>query len=171
MLLLQHVPQSDADVFSEQFERNARSAVAVARGVLGDYDAAEEAVQEAACRAWRAWSRFDATRPFQPWFLRIVRNAAVNELKRRTRTAPLVAEPPARGPSPADVSVLREHAHEVGRALAALPESHRCALVLRGVHDLEYGAISRMLATPPATVRIHVHRARRRLRAVYASSN
>ena len=171
MLVLQHAPQSDAEIFTEHYARHARSAVAVARGVLGDFEAAEDAVQEAAYRAWRAWPSFDAARAFQPWFLRIVRNAALNELERRRRTAPLGAEPPAREPSPADAVVLRERTHDVGRALATLPESHRTALVLRGVHDLEYDAIAGMLATPQATVRIHVHRARRRLRGLYASSS
>jgi RNA polymerase sigma-70 factor, ECF subfamily len=171
LLLVQHAPNDDAQIFSDHFARHARSAVAVARGVLGDFDAAEEAVQEAAYRAWRAWSRFDTTRAFQPWFMRIVRNAAVNELKRRARTTPLAAEPPAREPSAGDVAVQRERAHEVGRALAALPRSHRTAIVLRGVHDLEYDAIAGMLGTPSATVRIHVHRARRRLRGLYPSSS
>jgi len=171
LLVLQRAPQTDAEIFSEHFTRHARSAVAVARGVLGDFDAAEEAVQEAAYRAWRAWPRFDATRAFQPWFLRIVRNAAVDELTRRRRTAPLAAEPRACGPSPADVTVLRERTTEVGRALGGLPHGHRAALVLRGVHDLEYGTIAAMLGTPSATVRIHVHRARQRLRGLYASSN
>lgn len=172
MLLLQHAPQTDADAFTEHYARHARSAVAVARGVLGDLDAAEEAVQEAAYRAWRAWSRFDTTRAFQPWFLRIVRNTAVSELQRRSRTTPLAHEPAsAREPSPAETAVLREQARELGRALTALPDTHRSALVLRGVHDLEYDAIAGMLGTPQATVRIHVHRARRRLRALYASSN
>ena len=171
MLLLQHAPQTDAETFTEHYARHARSAVAVARGVLGDFDAAEEAVQEAACRAWRAWSRFDTTRAFQPWFLRIVRNTAVSELQRRRRTAPLANEPATtRDSTPPELTVLRERAQEVDRALASLPASHRSALVLRGVHDLDYGAISALLGTPQATVRIHVHRARQRLRALYASS-
>jgi RNA polymerase sigma factor (sigma-70 family) len=171
LVLQQCAPQTDAEIFSEHFTQHARAAVAVARGVLGDFDAAEEAVQEAAYRAWRAWPRFDATRAFQPWFLRIVRNAAVDELTRRRRTAPLAAEPREGGPSTADVTVLRERTTEVGRALAVLPRGHRTALVLRCVHDLEYDTIATVLGTPSATVRIHVYRARQRLRGLYASSN
>jgi len=157
--------RSAEEVFSEELVRCTRCAFAVARGVLHDFDAAEEAVQEAAYRAWRAAPRFDGTRPFRPWFLRIVRNTAVNELQRRARVAPLASEPRGVEPSPADVVVARERANDVLRAVRALPKDHRAALVLRGVHGLDYKAIAGVLAIPASTARIHVHRARRLRRA------
>ena len=166
MLVLSYAParHSGAETFAEELVRCRRSAFAVARGVLHDFDAAEEAVQEAAYRAWRAAPRFDGTRPFRPWFLRIVRNAAVSELQRRARVAPLASEPLGGEPSPADVVVARERATAVLRAVRALPKDHRAALVLRGVHGLDYKSIAGVLAIPANTARIHVHRARRGLR-------
>ncbi|HEV3086772.1 MAG TPA: RNA polymerase sigma factor [Candidatus Elarobacter sp.] len=150
--------------FSEELVRCRRSAFAVARGVLHDFDAAEEAVQEAAYRAWRAAPRFDGARPFRPWFLRIVRNTAVNELQRRARVAPLASEPCGFEPSLPDIVIARERTRDVLRAVQALPKDHRAALVLRGFHGLDYKSIANVLAIPPATARIHVHRARLELR-------
>jgi RNA polymerase sigma factor (sigma-70 family) len=154
------------ETFSEQFAGCARSAFALACGVLGNFDAAEEAVQEAAYRAWRAAPRFDASRPFRPWFLRIVRNTAVNELHRRARFVGLSAEPYDGEPSPADAVLVKERTQTVIRALNELPAKHRAAVVLRGVYDLDYRQISAVLEVPYATARIHVHRARNQLRGL-----
>src|SRR5947209_18645131 len=42
--------------------------------MLDDRAAAEDAVQEAALKAWRARGRFRSEAPFKPWFLTIVAN-------------------------------------------------------------------------------------------------
>ena len=114
----------------------------VARAILGDVEAAHDAVQEGVARALRARAGFRGTGPLDAWVWRAVVNAA--------RTA--------RRPTPAlrDVSdPLAEPAPEIDElrtAVAALPERQRLAVFLRHYADLDYAAIAETLEIAPGTV-------------------
>jgi len=66
----------DAEAFGRLIERYAPAARRLARLFLHDADDADDAVQDGLLSAWRALDRFDLKRPFRPWLLRIVLNAA-----------------------------------------------------------------------------------------------
>ena len=65
------------------------SALRLATVVLGTRDGADDVVQIAMQRAWSSFGRYDAGRPFKPWFLRIVANTARNDRRQRGRRAQL----------------------------------------------------------------------------------
>ena len=138
----------------------------VARAILGSGADADDAVQDAFLSAWRAIGRYDAARPFRPWLLRIVVNAATDLRRRQARraAAPLspVLEAPGRSPEgAADLALL---ADRLRAALAELPERQRTAIVLFDAEGWSHAEIAEVLGVPEGTVRSDVFRARRALR-------
>lgn len=162
----------DGDAFGALVERHAPLARRIARSALLDPHDADDAVQEALFSAWRAIGRFDPARPFAPWFLRIVVNAAADLRRRRTlrRTDAIPEAAPDPGVSPArsaDRALLRE---ALDRAMAALPERRRMALVLHDAEGYGHDEIATMLGAPVGTIRSDVFHARRAVRAALGPS-
>lgn len=139
-----------------------RAAFLVAYGVLHDKDAAGDALHDALCRALANASKFDWSRPVKPWFLRIVRNTALNELKRRSRFCELpdIVQPD----SVADGVLQSERRGEVRAAIAGLAPKYREVVHLRYVRDLDYSRISSELCVPMGTAKTLLHRAHRAIR-------
>src|SRR5256885_16804191 len=65
-------------------ERYAGVARRVARAVLGNPEDADDAAQDAMLSALVKLEQYDARRPFGPWLLRIVANAATDRRRRRS---------------------------------------------------------------------------------------
>lgn len=138
----------------------------VARAVLRDDDDADDAVQDGVLAAWRAIDRYDDARPFRPWLMRIVLNAALDaRRRRRVRHSEVLHEGhESGGPLPdraTDQSLFRERFRE---ALAGLPERQRVAVVLFDAEGYAHAEIAEVLGVPEGTVRSYVFHARRALR-------
>jgi RNA polymerase sigma factor (sigma-70 family) len=113
-------------------------------------DIAEEAVAEALARAL---AHRAAIREPLPWIYRTAFRLANDELRRERRHDPVEhgdVDPP-------------EFAN-VAAALRKLTPNQRAAVVLRHVLDLDVDEIARRMGTAEATVRVHLHRGRKRLR-------
>ena len=156
----------DSEAFGRLALELAPAARRVARAILGNAADADDAVQDAFLSAWRAIGRYDPARPFRPWLLRIVVNAATDVRRRQvTRAAqPLspVLEAPGRSPEgAADLSLLGDR---LRAALAELPERQRTAIVLFDAEGWSHAEIAEALGVPEGTVRSDVFRARRALR-------
>ncbi|HEX5003671.1 MAG TPA: RNA polymerase sigma factor [Gemmatimonadales bacterium] len=153
--------------FGALVERHAERARRIARAALLDHHDADDAVQDALYSAWRAIGRFDLDRPFGPWFMRIVVNAAADLRRRRKRrqteaVPESTADPGATPDRDADRALLRE---ALDRGLATLPERRRMALVLHDAEGYVHEEIAGMLGVPVGTVRSDVFHARRAMRA------
>jgi RNA polymerase sigma-70 factor (ECF subfamily) len=161
----------DRDAFGELVERYAAAARRVAFAVLGNADDADDAAQDGFLAALRHLGRYDATRPFGPWLMRIVANAASDRgRRRRVRRAETLspdAAAPVAGP---DVDADRSRFREVVRAaLARLPERQRMAVMLFDVEGYSHREIAEVLKVPEGTVRSDVFHARRALRQALAA--
>ena len=113
---------------------------------------AEEATAEAFARAV---AHADRVRDPVPWVYRTAFRLAVDELRRERRTPPSEAE------------VGEDVASGLGGLVGALRElspNQRAAIVLRYEADLSVEEIARRMGARPATVRVHLHRGRNRLR-------
>ena len=158
--------RGDPDAFSRLLEAELPAARRLARALLGEAADADDAVQDACLSAWRAVRKYDPARPFRPWFLRIVANAA-SDLRRRRRirqAAPLDEGIVGGGPSPereADRQLLGARLRE---ALAGLPERQRAAVVLFDAEGYPHAEIAEILGVAEGTVRADVFHARRALR-------
>lgn len=158
--------RGDRDAFGRLALELAPSARRVARAILGSPEDADDAVQDALLSAWRAIDRYDPGRPFRPWLLRIVVNAATDLLRRRIarRSAPLAPDLPAAGPSPERQAGRALLGERLTAALATLPERQRSAVVLFDVEGWSHAEIAELLGVAEGTVRSDVFRARRALR-------
>ena len=177
------------DVFADRLQECTPILWTVAAGILGERNAAEDVVQEAALIGLRKLDSFQPGTQFVSWMARIVRNVALNHGRRaaRRRTDPLdegALDPGAsdarpatdRGTSPGQrrleqadnepQQVVLEDGFlegELGLAVGELPSVARACLLLRVVLDLEYRQIAQLLEIPEGTAMSHVHRSRRRL--------
>ena len=158
----------DRSAFGVLVERYSASVRRVARAVLGDPDDADDAAQDAFLAALLKLHQYDPQRPFGPWLMRVVANAATDRRRRRTvrRADPLDGNLVAGGPAP-DVEMQRRAlGQELRTALAELPERRRIAVVLFDVEGYSHAEIGRILGVPEGTVRSEVFHARRALRAL-----
>lgn len=113
---------------------------------------------------------FDASRPFGPWFCRIVANRALNARRARAlrQADPLPADAVARDESPIAALERREAGEGLARALKSLPERQRLIVTLFELDGLSSVEIGGMLDLPDGTVRWHLHEARAALRRALA---
>ena len=140
----------------------------VTRAILGNVADAEDAAQDGVLTALIKLDRYDPSRPFGPWLLRIVTNAAIDRRRRRTvRDAGVLRDDVAAdGPLPdADTERLALGVR-LRAALDELPEHYRLAVVLFDVEGYSHAEIGDILGMAPGTVRSAVFHARRKLRAL-----
>jgi RNA polymerase sigma-70 factor, ECF subfamily len=143
--------------------------LARARRIVVDPDLAEDVVQEAFLRAWRACSSFDpAGGPMVNWLLVITANTAVDMVKARVRRPPVASgqaqeNVPAAGLGDIDRVILRA---QLRQALSSLGAHHREALVETVLRDRPHADVAAELGVTPGTLRTRVHYALRRLRSV-----
>jgi len=148
-------------------------AVHAALLIVRDRDLAEDIVQNAFLQAYRKIDQFDDRRPFGPWFLRIVINAALKAANQQKRVMPL-EEPesgsleaewlidPSLGPETlAETAEMRE---TVWRAMAQLTPRINARRSLHYFLDKNEREMIQELNRPRTTVKWWLHAARQRLR-------
>ncbi len=131
--------------------------------VIGDQQAAEDAVQSALTSALEKWDRVSRAHDPDTYVRRMVVNAHVSAWRRAGRREIPVAEPVL--PHLADAADGVVSAGSLWQACARLPGRQRAALVLRYYEDLDYAEIAQILDCAEPTARSHVHRALAALRA------
>jgi RNA polymerase sigma-70 factor (ECF subfamily) len=165
-----------------RFERIVRphlgDAFALARWITGDRADAEDIVQEACLRAFRAIGGY-AGGNTRAWVLTIVRNTAYTWLARNrsavvTAVDDLAATEHANAnlgeaSNPESDLIAMADAARLEAAIAALPPQFRDTLVLRDIQGLDYREIAAVTDVPVGTVMSRLARARQRLiRAIEA---
>jgi RNA polymerase sigma-70 factor (ECF subfamily) len=151
--------------------RHAAAARRLARTVLQNVEDADDAAQEAFLLAWRNIARYDPTRPFTPWLMRIVMNAAADlRRKRRVRTTEDIPVSAVSAEALPDVQADRTLFNaRLQAALDELPERQRAAVVLFDAEGYAHADIAELLGVPEGTVRSDVFHARRALRQALAA--
>lgn len=148
--------------------------LARARRIVVDPDLAEDVVQEAFLRAWRACGSFNPNGgPLVSWLLVITTNTAIDMVKARVRRPPVATAPasenaPADGISDIDRLILRT---ELRDALSSIGPHHRDAVVETILRDRPYADVAAELGVTPGTLRTRVHYGLRRLRRVLEAAD
>lgn len=158
----------DRDAFAQIVLRCGPGMNRYALGMLdADFQAAEDAVQEALAKAWVALPGFRGQSSLRTWLFRITANEV---LAARRRRRPLSVDdellstvPSPLNHDPEQVATARELREALNQALAELPWRQRAAWLLREVEDMPYAQIARVLDTNETVVRGQLHRARRTL--------
>jgi RNA polymerase sigma-70 factor (ECF subfamily) len=130
--------------------------------LLRDREAAEDAVQEAAMRAWRKLGQLRPGAEIRPWFLAFVANQCRNARRARWRSV-LKLEGLDPAVSGEEERIVR--GADVRRAVRSLPYDQRVAIVLHYFLDLPLEEIAMVTHAPVGTVKSRLHRATAQLRA------
>lgn len=151
-------------------------ALRVAYLTTRDYGMAEDVVQASFLRAYERIEQFDSSRPFGPWFLRIVINRAITTARSKSGQSldsQVEGDSEMELVSPgADLQQMLESAEtrsEILSALDKLPPKERAAIVMRYYLDWNDAEVSERLSIPAGTVRRRLHDARQRLRRLLPS--
>jgi len=132
--------------------------------MLGNYEDALDATQNAFIRAYEGLDTFDPERRFFSWIYRIAVNECLNARRARRPDDPLPEQmeaPPADGPF--DGVERAERSGAIDAALVRLSEDHRLVVVLRHFADLSYSEMSEAIGVPEKTVKSRLFEARQRL--------
>jgi RNA polymerase sigma-70 factor (ECF subfamily) len=163
-LLRQHV-EGDAEAFGKLFRRHSGRLWAVALRTVGDPEDAADALQDAMISAFRRAGDFRGEAAVTTWLHRIVVNAAVDRLRRRSgRTVSWSAEADAiEALAPHDPADAVETRLDVDAALRVLPPQQRAALVLVDMLGYSVADAAEILDVSPGTVKSRCARGRARL--------
>jgi RNA polymerase sigma-70 factor (ECF subfamily) len=139
----------------------------LAYAITGSRTVAEDVVAEAFLSAYRHIDRFQTGRRFEPWFLKIVANEAL-QLARRARRAErlnaLLGRQRVAPLDPVEVAEANALRRRVIAAVRDLAPNERAAITLRYLLDLDERAVAETLGWPLGTVKTRLHRARGQLR-------
>ena len=174
-LLVERACSGKKEAFDELIGRYARKAVSVAFAVLGDWEAAKDASQNAFVKAYFGLSGFKKQAAFSTWLIRIVINEAKNAA-RKERVKRLFVFGTRRGRGDGeDLDLLeaipsgeklqietladKETKEQLERAMAGLPEKEKAVFVLRYVHEMPLEEIAGSLGVALGTVKAHLSHA------------
>jgi RNA polymerase sigma-70 factor, ECF subfamily len=170
-VLVERAVGGDKDAFGVLAERYFRMISVLAYQKTGHRADAEDIVQEAFVRAFRALPDLRDRRKFAPWIYNITLKLCIDWSRRRERRGtpmsleeetlsqresgrfPRVQEP---------VGQELENAEEHGRVITAvsgLPDKYRIVMTLRYVEKMSYKQISEHLGEPTGTIANRLHRA------------
>ena len=170
--------QEPADAFEGDLSRYRGELLVHCYRMLGTVDEAEDAVQDALARAWKARQTFRRSISFRAWLYRIATNVCLNAIERRKHRDGLVIGPwPDKRVAIAPLEAgpeARFDAHEsVSLAFLAvlqlLPPRQRAVLLLREVLAFRAAEVSALLDMSVQAVNSAHQRARATLRGNYAS--
>ena len=130
---------------------------------------AEDCLQETFLRAYRSFSRVRAGSNYRAWLYKIATNAARSHWKRRQRDETHTLDlDPDRQADEMPVAERVEHRAllaAVTRAVEALPDQQRAALIMRKYQELSYAEIAAALECSETAARANVYQAVKKLQA------
>ncbi|MGE3275811.1 MAG: RNA polymerase sigma factor [Vicinamibacterales bacterium] len=160
-----------------------RRALRIAFHYLRDAADADEAVQDAFVKVFLHIGQYREDLSFDVWFTRILVNACLDRLKSRNRQQRWLVDPaddsgmrPVEQVPGAEVSserrvLARERWEQLTRAVETLPDRQRLVFTLSHLEEQTATEISEATGMSPATVRVHLFRALRKLRALLGDEN
>ena len=165
-----------ADIVSYEQRRASR----IAYHFLRDGSEADEAVQDAFLKVFSHISSFRDDLPFEVWFTRILINGCLDRQKARRRRArwlaPVPEQPyderpglealPDDGPTPEELLLRREQRRHLAAAIGTLRGRQRTAFLLCHVDGRSPREVGALTGMNESTVRVHLFRAVRKLRAL-----
>ena len=162
--VVERAMEGDHDAFARLAADSIDRLHAIARLVLRDADAAEDAVQETLVKAWRELPRLRDADRFEAWLRRLLINACHDESRRRRRVLVYQMALPAE-PIMSDGSQSLEDRERVGRAFARLPIEQRAVLVLDHYLGLSDREIAATVGVSVGTVKSRLRYATKAMRA------
>ena len=161
MTLLEAAKRGDEGAFEVLLSPLLEPGYRLAGGMLQDHQAAQDAVQEAAFKAWRKMRQLREGSEMRPWFLGIVANECRSVRRSRWSSVVKVVEPATSDVVPADAVLTRI---QVRNALLQLDRKKRLALVLHWYLDLPLDEIASITGSSIHAVEGQIQRGKHELR-------
>lgn len=149
----------DRHALDALLDRHAQRVYALCVRIVGNRDDALDATQEALVAIARGIGRFSGASAFTTWLYRVATNAALDEVRRRSRR-PVPADILPERPTETSMESRVDDQLLIDAALREVPIDFRAALVLRDLADLDYAQIGAILDIPAGTVRSRIARGR-----------
>ena len=171
--LVERVQHGDKKAFELLFSKYQRKLMRLVSRLVRDQAEAEDVVQEAFIKAYRALPQFRGDSAFYTWLYRIGINTAKNYLVTQGRRAPTSTDADVEEAetfddgerlrdmnTPESMLATKQIAQTVNLAMEALPDELRMAISLREIEGLSYDEIADVMECPIGTVRSRIFRAR-----------
>ena len=173
--LMLRVKEGDERAFERLVEIHQNAVIGMVYRMLNSVDDAHDIAQQVFIRVWRSAPRYEVSAKFTTWLYTITRNLVFNETRRRSRRKEVSIEQENEDDPPkhftdhsepgADQNLEKAEFHDaLDRAIEALPEKQRLAVILRGKQDLPYEEICVILKMSLPAVKSLLFRARNELR-------
>jgi RNA polymerase sigma-70 factor (ECF subfamily) len=166
--LVQRGRSGDQAALGMLAKRHHAAAYRVALSLLKRDDVAQDVVQDAFLKAFRALGGFRADASFRTWLLTITANEAKGALRRAGRRKETALEDAGPVPSdemdPADATVVAEEASRARDMLERLPEKQRLSVQLRIEEGLSFREIGDVIGSSEGAARVNYFHGIRRLR-------
>jgi RNA polymerase sigma-70 factor (ECF subfamily) len=167
--LLEATRAGDEEAFVEIYRRYRDRVFAFAYRMTGQTETARDVTHSCFTSLLASPLRYDGRRAGLGTYLcTAARNLSLRHASRAWRERPAGARAelrPARGPSPLEALLAEERARIVRESLLALPPLHREVLILAEYQELDLATIAEVVGAQVGTVKVRLHRARRKLRA------
>ncbi len=172
------VDEKEPLAFEVFYDRHGGAAFSLAHRIVGNRAAAEDVIQEAFLSIWRSSARYDPARgSVRSWMLGIVRNRAIDALRRSTGPAPkldldddAVLEVKAAENLTDSEAIRRDTADRVRGALGELPDEQSQVITLAYFGGFTHSEIAKMLGAPLGTIKGRMRLGLEKLRDSLADS-
>lgn len=172
--LMARVKNGDTSAFESLVEMHQNAVIGTVAKMLGSPTEAEDIAQQVFVRIWKSAPRYEPQAKFTTWMFTITRNLVFNEVRRRKRK-PTVSQDEreedshrqaedTHSTSPDQDLLHSELEAAVDKAIAALPEKQRLAVVLRRYEEMPYDEIGKVLSMSVPAVKSLLFRARAQLK-------
>jgi RNA polymerase sigma-70 factor, ECF subfamily len=171
--LMPLIAEQDPAAFGVFYDRHGGAAYSLAYRIVGDRSGAEDVTQEAFISIWKSGARYDRARgSVRAWTLGIVRNRAIDALRREAGRAPrldfdddAILEQRPSSKLTDDEALRREAAAEVRGALQELPTDQSKVIQLAYFGGFTHTEIAEMLGMPLGTVKGRMRLGMEKIRA------
>lgn len=167
--LMARVSAGDQRAFAELYERHRRAVFTFLVHLTGARHAAEDVLQEAFLRVWRGRAEYRRSGEFRAWLFTIARRLAIDRFRREGvawEANPAALETVASLDMPDRTAEARAELTQLQRALTELPPAQREVVLLARLVGAGAEEIARVTGSTPGAVRVQLHRALQRLRAL-----
>ena len=162
--LMLKAKKGDMAAFEKLVKIYMKKAYFIILGFTGDPEVSLDLSQEAFVSVFRSIKRFNPQYRFYPWFYKILKNLALNYVRRRKRETNLSGAIPDNTYNPEVIRERDERKDAVWKAIWELEPGEREIIIFKHFQELSYEDIAQILDCPVGTVMSRLYYARKKLK-------